>query len=397
MNRMQSTRPVWAEINLDHLAHNIKEVKRSVKEGTLVTAVIKADGYGHGAVHIGKTLLENGADRFAVATLSEAIQLRRAFPMTEIMILGYTPNELAEEVIDNGLIQTIFHESQANWFSEKALESNKLLKIHIKLDTGMRRVGMPIDDSTVDAIIRISKLPHIELEGVFTHFAAADEIDKTFTHEQVKKFLWVTDALEEMGTSIAIKHVSNSAAIIDCPEYNFDMVRAGIMLYGLYPSPEVDHDRIILKEVMSLKAQVAQVKMVEEGEGVSYGLKYVAPRRTQIATLPIGYADGFSRGLTHKAKGIIHGEIKPIVGRICMDQCMMEVDGLCVELDDEVTLFGGADGKFISIDEYAEMLGTINYETVCLIGKRVPRKYVLKGETLHFEDANLDLNLTSLW
>ncbi len=397
MNRMQSTRPVWAEINLDHLAHNINEVKRSVKESTLVTAVIKADGYGHGAVHIGRTLLENGADRFAVATLSEALQLRNAYPETEIMILGYTPSELAADVIENRLIQTIFHESQAVRFSEKALELNKNLKIHIKLDTGMRRVGMAITDETIDSIIWISKLPNIEVEGIFTHFAAADETDKSFTHEQVKRFLWVTDALEAKGLHIKIKHVSNSAAIIDCPEYNFDMVRAGIMLYGLYPSPEVDHEHIVLKEVMSLKAQVAQVKMVEEGEGVSYGLKYIAPKRTQIATLPIGYADGFSRGLTHKAKGIIHGEIKPIVGRICMDQCMMEVDGLSVKVDEVVTLFGSADGKFISIDDYAEMLGTINYETVCLIGKRVPRKYVLRGETLHFEDANLNLNLSSLW
>lgn len=397
MNNLQSTRPVWAEINLDHLAHNIKEVKRSVKEGTLVTAVIKADGYGHGAVHIGKTLLENGADRFAVATLSEAVQLRNAFPKTEIMILGYTPNELAAEVIEKDLIQTIFHESQAVHFSEIAVGLNKKLRIHIKLDTGMRRVGMAITDETVDTIVRISRLPNIEVEGIFTHFAKADEIDKSFTHEQVKRFLWVTEALEKRGCRIAIKHVSNSAAIIDCPEYNFDMVRAGIMLYGLYPSPEVDHDHILLKEVMSLKAQIAQVKRVEKGEGVSYGLKYVAPERIQIATLPIGYADGFSRGLSHKAKGIIKGEIKPIVGRICMDQCMMEVDGLSVEVGDVVTLFGGADGKFISIDVYADMLETINYETVCLIGKRVPRKYVLKGATVHFEDFNLNLNLSSLW
>lgn len=397
MNRMQPTRPVWAEINLDHLAYNINEVKKNIKKGTLITAVIKADGYGHGAVHIGKTLLENGADRFAVATLSEALQLRKAFSMTEIMVLGYTPNELAADVIENGLIQTVFHESQAIHFSEKALELNKNLKIHIKLDTGMKRVGMAITDETVDSVIRISKLANIEVEGIFTHFAVADETDKAFTHEQVKKFLWVTDSLEKRGLHIAIKHVSNSAAIIDCPEYNFDMVRAGIMLYGLYPSPEVDHNHIVLREVMSLKAQVAQVKFIEEGEGVSYGLKYVAPKRTQIATLPIGYADGFSRGLTHKAKGIIHGEIKPIVGRICMDQCMMEVDELNVKLNEVVTLFGSADGKVISIDTYAEMLGTINYETVCLIGKRVPRKYVLKGETLHFEDTNLNLNLSSLW
>lgn len=397
MNRMKSTRPVWAEINLDHLAHNIKEVKRSVNDGTLVTAVIKADGYGHGAVHIGMTLLENGADRFAVATLSEALQLRKAFPNVEIMILGYTPNEFVKEVIENNLIQTVFHESQAICFSKKAAELNKKIKIHIKLDTGMRRIGMAITEETIDSVINISKLPNVELEGIFTHFAVADEKDKTFTHEQVKKFLWVTDSLEKKGCHIAIKHVSNSAAIIDCPEYNFDMVRAGIMLYGLYPSPEVDHEHIRLKEVMSLKAQVAQVKNIEKGEGVSYGLKYIAPSQVQIATLPIGYADGFSRGLSHKAKGIIKGEIKPIVGRICMDQCMMEVDELNVQRDDVVTLFGEAEGKFISIDEYADMLGTINYEIVCMIGKRVPRQYILNGKTIHFEDANLNLNLSSLW
>lgn len=397
MNILKQSRPVWAEINLDNLAHNIGEVKKNVKPGTLVSAVIKADGYGHGAVHIAKTLLENGADRFAVATLSEAIQLRKAYKDTPILILGYTPNELAQEVVAYDLIQTVFSLEQAKAFASAAELANKIQKIHIKLDTGMRRVGMPITEVTVDEILQISQMGALEVEGIFTHFATADELDKTFTKLQVERFLWVVTALESKGLNIPIKHVSNSAAIIDCPEYNFDMVRAGIMLYGLYPSKEVDHSKIKLKEVMSLKAQVAQVKTIDAGEGVSYGLKYVAPDKTQIATLPLGYADGFLRGLTHKAMGIINNEIKPIVGRICMDQCMMETNGISIAVGDEVTLFGSAGNQFISIDTYADLMDTINYEIVCLIGKRVPRKYVKNNSTIHFEDFNLNSQLSPLW
>lgn len=380
------TRPVWVDINLDHLAHNMREVRRVTSSKTLISAVIKADGYGHGALYIAQTLLDNGADRFAVATLSEAIQLRNAFRSTEIMVLGYTPNELIEGSINNDIIQTVYSFEQAEIFNRIAASLDKTLKVHIKLDTGMRRIGMSISEDTITDILKMSALPNLEIEGIFTHFAVADEIDKTFTIEQVKRFKYVVETLETKGLTIPIKHVSNSAAIIDCPEYNFDMVRAGIMLYGLYPSPDVNKKAVDLKEAMSLKANIAQVKTIQKGEGVSYGHKYIAPADTQIATIPIGYADGFTRGLTFKAKGIVKGQIKPVVGRICMDQCMVEVDGIDIKAGDTITLFGEADGKTISIDDYADMLGTINYEIVCMMGKRIPRRYLKNGETVQIVD-----------
>lgn len=387
MNKL--TRPVWAEINLDHLAHNIREVRRVTDKTALVTAVIKADGYGHGASEIGRTLLENGADRFAVATLSEALSLKRAFRETEVMVLGYTPETLIDEAIGNDIIQTVFSIDQARYFGARARSMGKKLKIHVKLDTGMRRIGMAVTEETVSQIVEMSLIPSLELEGLFTHFAVADEVDKSFTKLQVERFMWVVDRLKDKGVEIPIKHVSNSAAIIDCPEYNFDMVRAGIMLYGLYPSPDVNHDRVALKEVMSLKANIAQVKMVAKGEGVSYGHKYVTEAPTQIATLPIGYADGYTRSLTFKAKGIVKGVVKPIVGRICMDQCMLEVNGLDVTAGDTVTLFGESSGEKISIDDIADLLGTINYEIVCMIGKRVPRRYVSNGNVVKVMDLIL--------
>ena len=387
MNKL--TRPVWADINLDHLAHNIQEVRRVTHKDTLISAVIKADGYGHGATVIGKTLLENGADRFAVATLSEAIQLRNAFKDTVIMVMGYTPEGLIDEAIVNNIVQTVYSLEQATQFSAAAVRLNRNLKVHIKLDTGMRRIGMAITQETIDQIVAINQLPNIEIEGIFTHFAVADETDKSFTHQQVEKFLWIIKGLESKGVNIPVKHVSNSAAIIDLPEYNFDMVRAGIMLYGLYPSDEVDHENVKLKPVMSLRANLAHVKSIDAGEGVSYGLKFKADRRMEIGTLPLGYADGFTRQLTFKAKGILKGQIKPIVGRICMDQCMIDVDGLGAQVGDTVTLFGEADELEISIDDYANMLGTINYEIVCMIGKRVPRRYLKGGETQQVVDLIL--------
>ncbi|MDH8677697.1 alanine racemase [Fusibacter bizertensis] len=383
------TRPVWADINLDHLAHNMVQVKRITKEGTIISAVIKADAYGHGALQVAKTLLKNGADRFAVATLSEALQLRSAFSETEIMVLGYTPDELIEDAIKMRIIQTVYSYEQAYAFNKAAEKLGCKLKVHIKLDTGMRRIGMEINDQTVLDICKIAEMPYLTIEGIFTHFAVADELDKTFTHHQVRLFQDMIKRLESNNVIIPIKHVCNSAGIIDLPEYHFDMVRAGIMLYGLYPSNDVKKDRVELRPVMSLKAKVAHVKTVESGEGVSYGLKFIAPQPTQVATLPIGYADGFTRQLTDKAIGIINGVIKPIIGRICMDQCMMEVNDLTVNVGDTVTLFGEADAVQIHIDRYAEILGTINYEIVCMIGKRVPRRYILDGKAFEVVDMIL--------
>ncbi len=385
------TRPVWAEINLDNLAHNMREVRRVTRPESKVTAVIKADGYGHGAAVIGKTLLENGADRFAVATLSEAIQLRKSYPDTEILILGFTPVELADRVVDNNLIQTLYSLDTASEFGKIAEGRGTRVKIHIKLDTGMSRIGMQTTAETVDEILEISKLPGVELEGMYTHFAAADETDKTFTHQQAAKYQWVVDELAKRNVSFAVKHVSNSAGIIDLPEYNHDMVRAGIMLYGLYPSDDVNQKAVDLKEVMTLKARISHVKELEPGRGVSYGLKYVTDAKEKIATLPIGYADGYTRMLTDKSNVLVQGKRVPVVGRICMDQCMINVTGMDVSAGDTVTLFGGDEPDKIWINEVAAWLGTINYEIVCMIDKRVPRVYTKNGVICQVRDYILEL------
>lgn len=385
------TRPVWAEINLDNLAHNIREVRRVTRKDALVTAVIKADGYGHGAVEIGQTLLDNGADRFAVATMTEAIQLRRVFKSTPILVLGFTPDAFAAEVIENNLIQTVYSEEQASVFSKAAEKQSRTVKLHIKLDTGMRRIGMEPTRETAEAIVRMAGLPNVELEGIFTHFAVADEVDKSFTMRQVEKFNFVCGLIEEMGVDIPIRHVSNSAAIIDMPDLNYNMVRAGIMLYGLYPSPDVDHGAVALKEVMSLKAQVSHVKTIDAGEGVSYGLKYKADGQKKIASIPLGYADGFTRMYSFKAHALAGGVKVPVVGRICMDQCMIDVTGLDIQREDVVTLFGMDGENIISIDAVADAIGTINYEIVCMISKRVPRAYMKAGQLVHVRDAILEL------
>lgn len=385
------TRPVWAEINLDNLAHNIREVRRVTRPESKVTAVIKADGYGHGAAVIGKILLENGADRFAVATLSEAIQLRKVYPDTEILVLGYTPAELAGRVVENRLIQTLYSLETAAAFSRTAQDMGQRVKVHIKLDTGMSRIGMQPTAESVEEILSISQLSGIELEGLYTHFAAADETDKTFTHEQAARYLWMVEALAKKGVEFPLKHVSNSAGIIDLPEYNLDMVRAGIMLYGLNPSGDVNLKAVDLKEVMTLKARISHVKDLEPGRGVSYGLKYVTSGTERIATLPLGYADGYTRMLTNKSSVLVQGKRVPVVGRICMDQCMINVTGMDVEPGDVVTLFGGDEPNKIWIDEVAAWLGTINYEVVCMIDKRVPRVYTQKGEICQVRDYVLEL------
>lgn len=387
MFTLEKTRPVWAEVNLDNLAHNIREVRRSVKEGTLVAAVIKADGYGHGAVEIAETLLQNGADRLAVATLSEALALRKVYRDVPILVLGYTPETSAEEVVLNHITQTVYALEQAEAFSKKAEELGRIVKVHVKIDTGMRRLGLQPDAGTVEIIKKMSRLPKLTIEGIFTHFAVADETDKSFTYSQYEKFMGLCKMLEKEDIFIPIKHVSNSAGIIDLPEMNLDMVRAGIMLYGLYPSDEVNKEEIKLKQVMSLKAKISHVKELDEGIGISYGLKYVTNRKSQIATLPIGYADGFTRLLTGKAEVLVKGHKVPVVGRICMDQCMIDVTDIeDVKRGDEVVLFGGDGENFISIDEVAKKLGTINYEIVCMIGKRVPRVYIKNNEIVKIKD-----------
>jgi len=391
MLKLAKTRPVWAEINLDHLAHNMKEIRKLVPKETLVTAVVKADGYGHGAVEIAETLLENGADRLAVGTLSEAVELRRVVSAVPILILGYTPDSCAEEVIKNNITQTLYSVEQAKNFSQAAQRLGKNAVIHIKVDTGMNRLGFQPDEESVKKIQEIIQLPNVEVEGLFTHFAVADEADKTFTRLQYERFMKFSHMLEREGIQIPIKHASNSAAIIDLPEMHLDMVRAGVIVYGLYPSEQVHKESLNLKPALSLKARITHVKDVGEGVGISYGLKYVTAKKSKIATLPIGYADGFTRMLSGKGEALVKGHKVPVVGTICMDQCMIDVTGIeDVKRDDEVILIGTDGIHTISADDVAKKLGTIGYEIICMVGRRVPRVYIKGNQIVKVKDYILD-------
>ncbi len=384
MCNLNQIRPVWAEIDLDKLAHNMREIRRLTDKKALITAVIKADGYGHGAKYIAKTLKENGADRFAVAILDEALELRKFGIKEEILIMGYTQPEKAKDLVENELEQAVYSYELAKAISHKAVELNKMARIHIKVDTGMGRIGLRIDDEAVDLIKKISQLPNIIIEGLFTHFAIADEVDKSYTYKQFEKLNWIFKRLDEEGVKINIKHCANSATIIDLPDMHLDMVRAGIILYGLAPSFDVFLDRIDLKQVMSLKARISHVKEIEEDESVSYGRKFIAKKKSKIASLPLGYADGYTRMLSSKAEALVNGVRVPVVGRICMDQCMIDVTEIeNVNVGDEVVLFGKQKDSFISIDEIADKLGTINYEVVCMISKRVPRVYTKNGDIVY--------------
>ncbi len=391
MMKLEKVRPVWAEINLDNLAHNIREIRKLVPKETLVTAVVKADGYGHGAVEIAGTLLQNGADRLAVSTLSEAVELRRVVNDVPILILGYTPDSCAEEVIKNNIIQTLYSVEQAKSFSKAAQRLGKEAIIHIKIDTGMSRLGFQPNKETVETIKQIVHLPNIKVEGLFTHFAVADEIDKPFTKLQYEKFIKLSGILEKEGIHIPIKHASNSAGIIDFPEMHLDMVRAGIIVYGIYPSPKIYKESLDLKPALSLRVRITHVKEVEAGTGISYGLKYVTKRKSKIATLPIGYADGFTRMLSGKGEALIKGHKVPIVGSICMDQCMIDVTGIeNVKRDDEVILIGSDGVHTISAEDIAEKIGTISYEVICMVGRRVPRVYIKNNQFVKVKDYILD-------
>lgn len=387
MHTLDQTRPAWAEISLDNLAYNIRGLRKNVKEDTLITAIVKANAYGHGSTKAAGVFLNNGADRLAVATLSEAIELRKANIKAPILILGYTPQCQYPLVLKWDITQTIYDYKSAKILSEWAVQTNKTGIIHIKIDTGLGRIGLLPNKETIDNIINISKLPNLKIEGVYTHFAKADEKNKDYTVTQYTRFIDIIDKLEKEGIRIPIKHASNSAAIIDLPEYNLNMVRAGIMLYGYYPSEDVYKEKIDLKPAMTLKAKVFNVKEVAKGTGISYGQIFITERDSKIATIPIGYADGFTRLLTSKGEAFIKNKKVPIVGKICMDQCMLDVTDIeDIKDGDEAVLFGYAREEYPSIDEIAHKLNTINYEIMCMIGRRIPRVYIQNGEIIEIED-----------
>lgn len=378
MNKM--IRPVWAEIDLDAIKYNIDSIKRRVDTKELI-AVVKADAYGHGALDVSKTLVENGATKLAVAVITEAMELRHGNINTPIMILGYTPLEFAADLINYDIEQTIFDLEYAKKLSEIALNLGKKAKVHVALDTGMGRIGFLINDNSLNEILKISSLKGLEVVGIFTHFATADESDKNYSNKQYKKFTYFNEKLISKGVNIPLKHVSNSGAIIDMPNTYLDAVRAGIVLYGYYPSEDVLKQNLDLKKAITIKTQVAHVKILDKNEYVSYGRKFKTERKSIIATLPIGYADGYSRALTGKAKVIINGKFAPVVGTICMDQCMIDVTDIGdVHVGDEVIVLGRDKDLKFDADDMAKAMGTINYEVLCMIKQRIPRVYIEDGK-----------------
>ncbi|MDD7795663.1 alanine racemase [Clostridium sp. 'White wine YQ'] len=376
----ESIRPVWAEINLNSLENNMRQIKNLVKDKKIY-AVVKADGYGHGALDVAPIFLENGATGLAVAVITEALELRRSGVKAPILILGYTPLTFGDKMAQYDIEQTVYDLNYVKGLSDIAIKEKRNIKIHIALDTGMGRIGILPNEEGLEIVRKISKLPNIILEGIFTHFSTADETDKSYTKYQLKLFYDFTNRLEQEGIKFNVKHVSNSAAIMDMEETYIDGVRPGIIMYGYYPSDEVLKDKLNLKPALTLKTSIAHLKTLPEGMYISYGRKFKTERESVIATLPVGYADGYTRALSNKGKVIINGKLAPIVGRVCMDQVMVDVTDVGeVSVGDEVVLLGEQGEAKFNADDLAEILDTINYEIICMIGRRVPRVYIRDGK-----------------
>ncbi len=377
---MKTYQRIYAKIDLDAVVFNFKSIEQKLSADTKIMAVVKADGYGHGALEIAKTL--EGFDKlfgFAVATAKEADELRESGIYKPILILGYTFEEDYEELIRNQVRLTVYSYEMAGQIAKAAKAAGVTARIHIKIDTGMSRIGYQATEESADEIAKISTLKGIDVEGIFTHFARADEADKTFTLKQLRQFHNMIEMLEERQIKIPIKHCSNSAGIAELPQANMDCVRAGIILYGLWPSDEVKKDTIALKPVMELKSRIIHLKTLEAGRSISYGGTYCLKEPRKVATVPVGYADGYPRSLSNKGYVLIRGQKAPILGRICMDQFMVDVTDIKdVQVLDTVTLLGRDGAFFLSMEELSAISGRFNYEFACDIGKRVTRIYDLK-------------------
>lgn len=381
---MKAYSRVKATVSLDAVLHNFEAMKNNLKEGTRIIAVIKADGYGHGAIPIAR-LMESKEYiwGFAVATAEEALELRKAGIAKPILILGYVFPEYYRKLIQEEVRLTVFRWDVACEINEVAAGLGKKAYIHLALDTGMTRIGFPDTRESVETIRKIAESDWLVTEGLFTHFARADETDKAPAYVQLQRYQDFVSWLEETGISIPVKHCSNSAGILRIPEANLDAVRAGITIYGIYPSLQVERDTVRLQPVMELKSHIAHIKTVEAGVAVSYGGTYVTKGKTVIATIPVGYADGYSRGLSNRGFVLIHGKKAPILGRVCMDQFMVDITEIPeAAMGDEVTLFGENEGVFLSVEELGEISGRFSYEFVCEISKRVPRVYIRHGREI---------------
>ena len=365
----------YAKIDLNSVLHNINEIKKRIGQSVKIMAIIKANGYGHGATVLGD-FLKNEVDYYGVATIEEAMELREYGIELPILILGYTSPSQYLKIVENNITQTVYTMEMAEEMSKAGAMCGKKAKIHIALDTGMTRIGFQVDGAGILEIEEILTLSNLMVEGLFTHFACADEVDKSYSKLQIDRYDNFVRLLEQKGIHIPIKHMCNSAGIMEFDHHRFDMVRSGIITYGLYPSEDVNKNAIRLKPALEWKTHVVNVKTVDAGYGVSYGITYITKNKTKIATLSVGYADGYSRALSSKARVLIHGEYAPIIGRICMDQMMIDVTHIDnAEIEDEVTLVGKDGNHIISIEELANMAGSFNYEFACGIGNRVSRIY----------------------
>ncbi len=360
----------YAAIDLDVIAHNLKELKKKIKKDVLSLAIVKADAYGHGAVGVAKSI-QDDVDYFGIAELGEAIELREAGVNKPILVLSYTSPYQYEELVKHELTQTIFNYDDAVALSQAAVRLKKIARVHIAVDTGMSRIGFFCNAESVETVKRINDLPNIYIEGIFSHYACADCVERETTNKQTQVFKDFIAQLEGRGMYIPIKHLCNSAGLLSVDE-QFDMVRLGIVMYGLYPDECVNDGSIDLKPAMKIVSHVSHVKEVPAGSGVSYGHTYFTEKNTRIATVCIGYADGYSRSLSNKGRVLINGQYAPVIGRVCMDQLMVDVTDLSsVEVGDAVTLLGTDGENSITAEEIAELTDTINYEVVCQFQKRV--------------------------
>jgi alanine racemase len=374
----EAIRPAWVEVNLSNLDYNIKQIKEKANGRELI-GVIKADAYGHGSVNCAEVLRKNGVKTFAIATLQEAITLREAGAKEEIICLGLTPDMYADVIVEHDLTPVVCDSSNAKAISDAAVAAGKIVSGLIAVDTGMGRIGYLADDTdfAVEDVRKIAALPGFKIKGMFSHMSTADAADKTYSHEQEAKYNAFYEALTKANIKIPFRTLANSASIMELPEIYFDAVRPGIILYGCYPSDEVERAQLSIKPVMSVKANIVHLKDVPANFSVGYGRKYISTKPARIATLALGYADGYPRPFSANAKVIVNGVVCPIAGNICMDQCMVDVSAVPnVKVGDEVIVMGSDGVNSVTADDIANATGTINYEICCAFGQRLPKVYV---------------------
>lgn len=391
---MKQYKRVYATVDLDAIRQNMEAMKANIAKGTMICGVVKSDGYGHGSVPVAKAV-EDLVWGYAVAAVEEGWVLRDHHITKPILVLGYVPEEEFESLVEQEIRYTVSEWKEVEILSKIAQKLGKNAYVHIKMDTGMGRIGLRFAEEILTLAQKIETLPNIVIEGIFTHMATADMADKTKAKEQIRMFKEMLQLLENNGIYIPIRHCSNSAGIIDLKEANIDMVRAGIALYGLYPSEEVNKENVCLIPALELKSIVSYLKTVPKGSPIGYGATFVTQKETKVATVSIGYGDGYPRALSNKGYALVRGKKAPIIGRICMDQFMMDVSDIPeIQQGDTVTLIGKDQNEQITVEELAELAGTFNYEFVCDLGKRIPRVYISGGKIVgtkdYFHDQYMD-------